>query len=73
MPSLTTLAIILTTGIVVYGLARAILAQIVAAGADAARARRLEGELRAARRQGEIMAEHRSADDVADDLDRGRY
>lgn len=73
MPSLTTLAIILTAGIVVYGLARAILARIVAAGADAARARRLEAELRAARRQGEIMAEHRNADNVADDLDRGRF
>jgi hypothetical protein len=73
MPSLTTLAIIAVAGVVSYGLGRALLARLVGAGGDAERASRAQADLRVAKEQGRIMAEQRTADDVADDLDHGRF
>lgn len=60
-------------GLALYALGRAALARLIAGAAATERARRAEADLAIARAQGKIMAERRSVDDVADDLDRGRF
>jgi hypothetical protein len=70
---LIALCFVVVAGVVAYALGRATLARLVAGGGDREKARRTETELRAARRQAEIMVERRSVEDVAQDLDRGRF
>jgi hypothetical protein len=60
-------------GAVLYGFGRSFIGGLREGGRDAARAERARADLRAARRQGEIMVEQRSVDDVAKDLDAGRF
>lgn len=73
MPSQTALAALVILGAVAYALGRALLARLGAGGAATEKARRLEADERAARAQGQVMAQRRSAQDVADDLDHGRF
>lgn len=73
MPSPTALAAVIVLGAVAYALGRALLARLGAGGAATEKARRVEADLRAAKTQGEVMAQRRSAEDVADDLDHGRF
>ena len=66
-------AVVLAAAAVFYGLGHALLARLTQAGSDAERARRLQADLDTAREQGRIMAQQRTADDVADDLEQGRF
>lgn len=72
MSSLTAL-IVAAIGAVAYALGRAVLVRLGAAGAEAEKARRTEADLRASKLQAEIMAQRRSAENVAEDLDHGRF
>ncbi|MBM3562092.1 MAG: hypothetical protein FJX16_10705 [Alphaproteobacteria bacterium] len=73
MSKLIALSLVAVAGVVLYALGRAILARLVAGGADQEKARRDEADLRAAKRQAEIMVERRSEEDVSQDLDLGRF
>lgn len=73
MSSLTALAIVAIAGAVAYALGRAVMARLAAAGAVAEKSRRAEADLRASKLQAEIMAQRRSAENVAEDLDHGRF
>ena len=42
-------------------------------GVEEERLRRVDADLRAAKKQAEIMAQNKSAEDVANDLDRGTF
>jgi len=67
------LSLVAAAGVVVYALGRAALARLVAGGAEREKARRAEADLHAAKRQAEIMVERRSMENVAEDLDHGRF
>ena len=73
MPSLATFAAICVAGAVLYGLGRAILAELSRGGQDAERAQRAERDLNAMRRQTEVMLEKKEPKDVANDLDAGDF
>lgn len=73
MSGLTTLVIVAIMGAVAYALGRAVMARLAAAGAAAEKSRRAEADLRAAAIKAEIMTERRSAENVAKDLDAGRF
>jgi hypothetical protein len=73
MPSLATLAIIFTSGAVLYSLGRAILAALVETGRSAERVRETERKAELLRRQSEIMLEAKDPENVAEDLDSGRF
>lgn len=73
MFKLIALCFVAAAGVVAYALGRATLARLVVGGGDREKARRAEDALRAARRQAEIMVERRSVEDVAQDLDHGRF
>ncbi|MGD9545196.1 MAG: hypothetical protein AB7F41_02895 [Methylocystis sp.] len=73
MTKLIALGLVAAVGVVLYALGRAVLARLVAGGADREKARRAEADLSAAKRQAKIMVERRSVEDVAQDLDHGRF
>lgn len=73
MSKLIALSLVIIAGVVVYALGRAALRRLVAGGADREKARHADADLRAAKRQAEIMVERRSLEDVAQDLDHGRF
>lgn len=73
MPSLATLAIILTSGVVLYSLGRAVLAALAETGRSAERVREAERKASLLRRQSEIMLEAKDLENVAKDLDSGRF
>lgn len=73
MPKLVALCLVMVAGVVAYALGRAALARLVASGVDAEKARRAEADLIAAKRQAEIMVARRSIENVAEDLDLGRF
>lgn len=73
MPKLIALSLVAVVGVVVYALGRAALARLIAGGADQEKARRAKADLHAAKRQAEIMVERRSVENVAEDLDLGRF
>lgn len=73
MPSLATLAIIFTSGALLYSLGRAVLAALAETGRSAERVREAERETKLLRRQSEIMLEAKDPENVAKDLDSGRF
>ena len=73
MPKLVALCLVVVAGVVAYALERAALTRLVTSGVDAEKARRAEADLIAAKRQAEIMVERRSIENVAEDLDLGRF
>lgn len=70
---LIAVAAIVVAGGVVYALRRYVYDKLVQDGGAIERARRAEADLALARRQGEIMAEQKDVEDVAKDLDAGRF
>lgn len=73
MPSLTTLAIIVAGGLVLYLTIRAGLAALEQSGRDAERAERAQHDLELAEAQGEVMAESRTVSDAEQRLREGKF
>jgi uncharacterized membrane-anchored protein len=66
-------AVVVVAGGVIYALRRYVYQQLQEGGGAAERARRAEADLSVAKRQGEIMAQQKDIEDVAKDLDDGRF
>lgn len=66
-------AVVVVAGGVIYALRRYVYQQLQEGGGAAERARHAESDLSVAKRQGEIMVEQRDVEDVAKDLDDGRF
>jgi hypothetical protein len=64
---------LIVAGLVIYALRRFVYGKIAEAGAATERAKRAQADLAVAKRQGEIMAQHKDIEDVAKDLDDGRF
>jgi uncharacterized membrane-anchored protein len=66
-------AVVVVAGGVIYALRRYVYQKLQEGGGAAERARRAEADLSVAKRQGEIMAQQKDIEDVAKDLDDGRF
>jgi len=72
-PVLIAIVAVIVAGAVAYLLRRYVYRQIATGGGAAERAARAEHDLAVAKKQSDIMAKDRSVEDVANDLDSGRF
>ncbi len=72
-PVVIAIAAVIVAGAVAYLLRRFVYGKIADGGGAAERAERAEQDLAVAKKQSDIMAKDRSVEDVANDLDGGRF